>query len=200
MPLIPMVIEQDGRNERSFDIYSRLLRDRIIFVSGEVEDNMANLIVAQTLFLEAENPEKDIFFYINSPGGSVNAGLAIADAMNFVSCDVSTICMGQACSMGAFLLANGTKGKRMALRRSRIMVHQPSSGAGRATVTDLMIHLREVEKLKERLTQDLADNCGRPYAEVLDQLERDHWMSPEEALAFGLIDKVVTRRTDVTSQ
>lgn len=197
MPLVPMVLEQDGRSERSFDLYSRMLRDRIIFVTGEVEDNMANLIAAQILFLESVDPEKDISLYINSPGGSVTAGMAIFDAMNFVKCDIATIVMGQACSMGAFLLSAGTKGKRVALASSRIMIHQPSSGMGRSTVTDMEIQLAEVLKMKRSLTQHLADHCGKTYKEMYDLCERDHFMDADETLALGLVDRVVKNRSEI---
>lgn len=198
MALVPMVLEQDGRSERSFDLYSRMLRDRIIFVTNEVEDNMANLIAAQILYLESVDPEKDISLYINSPGGSVTAGMAIFDAMNFVKCDISTICMGQACSMGAFLLSAGTKGKRIALANSRIMIHQPSSGMGRSTVTDMEISLAEVQKMKRNLTQHLADHCGVDYDRMYALCERDHFMSAPEALELGLVDQVIKSRAELT--
>lgn len=194
MALVPMVLEQDGRSERSFDIYSRLLRDRIVFVGGEVEDHMAQLIVAQLLYLESVDAEKDIEVYINSPGGSVTAGMAIYDTMKFIKPDIGTLCIGQACSMGSFLLAAGTKGKRLALPNSRIMIHQPSSGMGRSTVTDMEIHLEEVKKMKTNLTQQLADNCGQTYEKMYDLMERDCFMSPSDALALGLIDRVATTR------
>ena len=197
MPLVPMVLEQDGRSERSFDIYSRMLRERIIFLANEVEDNMANLIVAQLLYLESVDPEKDITLLINSPGGSVTSGMAIHATMKFIKCDVSTICMGQACSMGAFLLSAGTKGKRYALADSRIMVHQPSSGMGRSTVTDMEIQLNEVQKMKKSLTQYMADYCGKDYQTMYDLMERDHFMSPEEAVELGLVDRVIRSRADL---
>lgn len=197
MALVPMVLEQDGRSERSFDLYSRMLRDRIIFVTNEVEDNMANLIAAQILYLESVDPEKDIYLYINSPGGSVTAGMAIFDAMNFVKCDIATICMGQACSMGAFLLSAGTKGKRTALANSRVMIHQPSSGMGRSTVTDMEISLAEVRKMKTSLTQHLADHCGKDYDTMYALCERDHFMSAAEAAELGLVDRVVKSRSEI---
>jgi ATP-dependent Clp protease protease subunit len=197
MALVPMVLEQDGRGERSFDIYSRLLRDRIIFVTGEVEDNMATLIQAQLLYLESTDPEKDVFMYINSPGGSVTSGMAIYDTMRFIKPDIMTVCMGQACSMGSFLLSAGTKGKRIALANSRIMIHQPSTGMSRSTVTDLKIYLDEVQKMKVKLTQHLADNCGKTYDEMYALMERDHFMEPEDAKELGLIDKVVISHEDI---
>jgi ATP-dependent Clp protease protease subunit len=192
-----MVLEQDGRSERSFDLYSRMMRDRIVFVTGEVEDNMANLISAQILYLESVDPEKDITLMVNSPGGSVTAGMAIFDTMNFVKCDISTICMGQACSMGAFLLAAGTKGKRIALANSRVMIHQPSSGMGRSSVTDMEISLAEVRKMKQNLTQHLANNCGTDYDTMYALCERDHFMSATEARSLGLVDNVVVSRADI---
>lgn len=197
MPLVPMVLEQDGRSERSFDLYSRMMRDRVIFLQGEVEDGMANLISLQLLYLESVDPEADISMYINSPGGSVTAGMAIYDTMKFIKCDVSTICLGQACSMGAFLLSAGAKGKRIALPNSRIMIHQPSSGMGRATVTDMEIQMAEVAKMKKTLTQHLANHCGQPYDTMLHLCERDHFMSAYQTKDLGLVDKVIERRADV---
>lgn len=197
MPLVPMVLEQDGRSERSFDLYSRMMRDRVLMLQGEVEDNMANLLVLQLLYLESVDPEADISLYINSPGGSVTAGLAIYDTIKFIKCDVSTICIGQACSMGAFLLSAGTKGKRIALPNSRIMIHQPSSGMGRSTVTDMEIQLSEVQKMKKTLTQRLADHCGQDYATMHNLCERDHFMSAYQAKDLNLVDKVVESRADV---
>lgn len=197
MPLVPMVLEQDGRSERLFDIYSRMLRERIVFLNGEVEDGMASLIVAQLLYLESVDPEKDIYLYINSPGGSVVAGTAIHDTMQFVACDVATVCVGQAASMGAFLLAAGAKGKRFALPQARIMIHQPSSGMGRSTVTDMEIHLREVSRMKTSLTSILAENCGQDYQKMFDLMERDYFMGADEALELGLIDRVIKNRKDL---
>lgn len=193
--LVPMVLEKDGRGERSFDIYSRLLRERIIFVTGEVEDNMATLIQAQLLFLEADDPNKDIHMYVNSPGGVVTAGLAIIDTMNFIKPDVSTICMGQACSMGSLILSAGAKGKRYSLPNSRIMIHQPSGGS-RGQATDIVIQAEEIVRLKQVLTQMLADNCGRDYASTLADMERDKFMSAEESKAYGLIDHVISKRDE----
>lgn len=192
MGFIPYVIEQDGRSERSFDIYSRMLRDRIIFLGSDFNDSMASAIVAQLLFLESEDAEKDIYLYINSPGGAVTSGLAIYDTMNFIKPDVVTLCMGQACSMGAFTLCSGTKGKRMALPEARIMIHQVSSGA-RGTAMDMEISMRETLRLNERLHEIIADNCGKPVEQVKEDCSRDKWLSAAEALEYGLIDKVVTR-------
>ena len=190
MPLIPYVIEQSQRGERGFDIYSRLLRDRIVFLGSAIDDEVANVVIAQLLFLEAEDPAKDIHLYVNSPGGSVTAGLAIYDTMQYVRPNVSTICLGQAASMGAWLLAAGQKGKRLALPNSRIMIHQPMGGiSGQAT--DIDIHAREILKLRERMNEILADHCDRPVEEIARDTERDYHMSGEEALAYGLIDKVV---------
>lgn len=197
MALVPMVIEQDGRNERLFDIYSRMLRERIVFLNGEVEDSMASLIVAQMLFLESTDPDKDIYLYINSPGGSVVSGMSIYDTMQFVSCDVATVCIGQAASMGAFLLSSGAKGKRFALPQSRIMIHQPSSGMGRSTVTDMEIQLEEVKRMKTSLTSILADNCSKEYQTTYDVMERDYFMSAFEAKEFGLVDRVIKNRKDI---
>lgn len=199
MQLVPMVIEQTGRGERSFDIYSRLLKDRVIFVTGEIEDHMADLIVAQLLFLESDNPDKDIYLYINSPGGVVTAGMAIYDTMQYIKPDVCTLCLGQACSMGSFLLSGGTKGKRFALPNSRIMIHQPLGGF-KGQATDILIHAQEIERTKRTLTQILADNCGRPYEELVAACERDNFMSAQEAKNFGLIDKVLTNRAEMLQQ
>ncbi|ACL33474.1 ATP-dependent Clp endopeptidase proteolytic subunit ClpP [Glaesserella parasuis] len=193
MAVIPMVVEQSSKGERAYDIYSRLLKERIIFLNGGVEDEMAKLIIAQMLFLEAEDPEKDIYLYINSPGGVVTAGLAIYDTMNFIKPDVSTLCMGQACSMGAFLLSAGAKGKRFALPNSRVMIHQPLGGY-RGQATDIQIHAQEILKLKEMLTRKMAEHCSQPFEKVAQDTERDNFMSAEEAKAYGLIDDVVTKR------
>ena len=191
--LVPMVVEQTNRGERSYDIYSRLLQDRIVLLSGEVNDESANLIVAQLLFLQAQDPKKTINMYINSPGGSVTAGLAIYDTMQFISCPVATYCIGQAASMGAVLLTAGAKGKRFALPNARIMIHQPWGGAeGKAS--DIEITAREIIRLKEKLNRILADNTGRPLEEIERDTERDNFMTAEQALAYGLIDRVVSRR------
>ncbi|MFN7094330.1 MAG: ATP-dependent Clp endopeptidase proteolytic subunit ClpP [Burkholderiales bacterium] len=194
--LIPMVVEQSARGERSFDIYSRLLRERIIFLVGEVNDQSANLIVAQMLFLEAENPDKDIYFYINSPGGSVTAGMSIFDAMNFIKCDVSTWCIGQACSMGAFLLSAGTKGKRFALPSSRIMIHQPLGGF-KGQASDIEIHAKNILFMKRQLNELLALQTGRSLAEIERDTDRDNFMSAYESKQYGLIDSVLTSRLDL---
>lgn len=191
--MIPMVIEQSGRGERAFDIYSRLLKERIIFLVGPVTDQSANLIVAQLLFLESENPEKDISLYINSPGGSVSAGMAIYDTMQFIRPQVSTLCTGLAASMGAFLLAAGAKGKRFSLPNSRIMIHQPSGGA-QGQATDIEIHAREILYLRERLNGILSENTGKPIEQIARDTERDNFMSADEAKSYGLIDEVLTRR------
>jgi len=191
MPLIPMVIEQSQRGERSFDIYSRLLRDRIVFLGHAVDDDVSNLVIAQLLFLEADDPEKEIFLYINSPGGSVTAGLAIYDTMQYVRPDVSTICLGQAASMGAFLLAAGAKGKRMALPNSRIMIHQLAGGV-QGQATDIDIQAREILRLRERMNEILAQHTGRPIEEIARDTERDYHMSGEEAMSYGLVDRVVS--------
>ena len=190
MALVPMVIEQTSRGERSYDIYSRLLNDRIIFLADEVNDVTASLVVAQLLFLEAQDPDKDIHLYINSPGGSVTAGMAIYDTMNFIKCDVSTICIGMAASMGAFLLSSGAKGKRLALPNSEIMIHQPSAGT-QGQITDMAIHLKRLETIKARMNKILAENTGRSIEEVTAACERDNFMSADEALAFGIIDRVL---------
>ena len=195
--LIPPVIEQSGRGERAFDIYSRLLKERIIFLVGPVNDHTANLVVAQLLFLESENPDKDIYFYINSPGGSVTAGMSIYDTMKFIKPDVQTLCLGQAASMGAFLLSAGTKGKRFALPNSRVMIHQPliSGGLG-GQASDIEIHARELLKLKEKLNQMLAEHTGKPLEQIERDTDRDNFMSAQEAADYGLIDKVITTRAD----
>ena len=191
--MIPMVIEQSGRGERAFDIYSRLLKERIIFLVGPVNDHNANLVVAQMLFLESENPEKEISLYINSPGGSVSAGMAIYDTMQFIRPEVSTLCTGLAASMGAFLLAAGAKGKRFSLPNSRIMIHQPSGGA-QGQATDIEIHAREILYLRERLNAILAETTGKSVEQIGLDTERDHFMSADEAVKYGLIDQVLTSR------
>ncbi|MDH4056724.1 MAG: ATP-dependent Clp endopeptidase proteolytic subunit ClpP [Gammaproteobacteria bacterium] len=193
MNLVPMVVEQTSRGERAYDIYSRLLKDRLIFIVGPVEDHMANLVVAQLLYLESENPNKDIHIYINSPGGVVSSGLAIYDTMQFINCDVSTICIGQAASMGALLLAGGTKGKRYALPHSRIMVHQPSAGY-QGQVTDISIHAEEVIALKHRLNEIMAKHTGQDVKKVERDLERDNFMGATAAVEYGLIDTVLASR------
>lgn len=194
--LVPVVVEQSARGERSFDIYSRLLRERIIFLVGEVNDQTANLVVAQLLFLEAEDPDKDISFYINSPGGSVTAGMSIYDTMNFIKCDVSTICIGQACSMGAFLLSAGTKGKRYALPNSRVMIHQPLGGF-RGQASDIEIHAKNILFMKKQLNEMLAKHSGRSIEEIERDTDRDNFMSAEESMEYGLIDKVYTSRLEI---
>ena len=191
--MVPIVIEQSGRGERAYDIYSRLLRERVIFLVGAVNDQTANLVVAQLLFLESENPDKDISLYINSPGGSVSAGLSIFDTMQFIKPDVSTLCMGMAASMGSFLLMAGAKGKRNALPNSRIMMHQPSGGA-QGQATDIEIQAREILKTREQLNRIYADRTGQPVERIAADMERDRWMSPTEALDYGLIDKVLEKR------
>lgn len=196
--LVPMVVEQTARGERAYDIYSRLLKENVVFVVGPVEDYMANLVVAQLLFLESENPDKDIHLYINSPGGSVTAGLSIYDTMQFVNCDVSTICVGQAASMGALLLAGGTKGKRFALPHSRVMVHQPSAGF-QGQATDISIHANEVLELKHRLNEIMAKHTAQPVERIEEDLERDRFMSAEAALEYGLIDTVLAVRPEMPS-
>lgn len=198
--LIPTVIEQSGRGERAFDIYSRLLKERIIFLVGPVNDHTANLVVAQMLFLESENPDKDIYFYINSPGGSVTAGMSIYDTMKFIKPDVQTLCLGQAASMGAFLLSAGTKGKRFALPNSRVMIHQPliSGGLG-GQASDIEIHARELLKLKEKLNQLLAEHTGQSIEQIERDTDRDNFMSAQAAAEYGLIDKVITSRMDVAA-
>ena len=189
MALIPMVVEQTAKGERSYDIYSRLLKDRIIFLGEEVNDHTASLVIAQLLFLESEDPDADISFYINSPGGSVTAGMAIYDTMNYIKCDVSTICIGMAASMGAFLLSSGAKGKRYALPNAEIMIHQPSAGT-QGQITDMAIHLKRLEIIKKRMNKILSENTGKPIEVVTADCERDNFMSAEEAVEYGLIDKV----------
>lgn len=191
--LIPMVVEQTARGERSFDIYSRLLKERVIFLVGPVEDHMANLVVAQLLFLEAENPDKDIHLYINSPGGSVTAGMSIYDTMQFIRPDVSTMCVGQACSMGAFLLSSGAEGKRFATPNSRVMIHQPSGGA-QGQASDIHIHAQEILKIRQRLNELMAHHTGRPVQDIERDTERDHFLSADEAREYGLVDDVLTKR------
>ena len=191
--LVPMVVEQNSRGERAYDIYSRLLKERVVFIVGPIEDYMANVVVAQLLYLESENPEKDIHIYINSPGGSVTAGLAIYDTMQFISCDVSTICIGQAASMGALLLSGGTKDKRFALPHSRIMVHQPSAGF-QGQATDIDIHAKEVLELKLRLNKIMALHTGQKIRKIEKDLERDNFMSSSDAVEYGLIDAVLAKR------
>ena len=196
--LVPTVIEQSGRGERAFDIYSRLLKERIVFLVGPVDDQSANLVVAQLLFLESENPDKDIFFYINSPGGSVSAGMSIYDTMNFIKPNVSTLCLGQAASMGAFLLSAGEKGKRFALPNSRIMIHQPPiSGGLSGQASDIEIHAKELLKLKEKLNRLLAKHCGRDLADLERDTDRDNYMSAEEAKEYGLVDQVLENRASI---
>jgi len=193
MALVPMVVQQTNHGERSYDIYSRLLNERIIFLADEVNDVTASLVVAQLLYLESEDPDADISLYINSPGGSVTAGLAIYDTMNFIKCDVSTICVGMAASMGAFLLSSGAKGKRLALPNSEIMIHQPSGGS-QGQATDIKIQAEHILRIKDRLNQILADNTGKPIETIAANTERDNFMTAEEALEYGLIDKVIAHR------
>ena len=195
--LVPMVVEQSGRGERAYDIYSRLLKERIIFMVGPVTDDTANLVVAQMLFLESENPDKDVYLYINSPGGSVTAGLSIYDTMNFIKPDVSTLCLGQAASMGAFLLSAGAQGKRFALPNSRIMIHQPLLGGLSGQASDIEIHAKELLKIKQKLNELMAKHCGKKVADLEKDTDRDHFMSADEALKYGLVDQVLTRRSDV---
>lgn len=192
MSLVPYVVEQTSRGERSYDIFSRLLNDRIIFLSEEVNDTTASLIVAQMLYLEAQDPDKDIQFYINSPGGSVTAGMAIYDTMQYIKCDVATICVGMAASMGAFLLSAGAKGKRMALPNAEIMIHQPSAGT-QGQITDMAIHMKRLETIKARMNRIMAANTGKSVEEVTEACERDNFMTSEEAKEFGLIDRVLER-------
>jgi ATP-dependent Clp protease, protease subunit len=191
--MVPMVIEQSGRGERAYDIYSRLLKERVVFLVGPVNDQSANLVVAQLLFLESENPDKDISFYINSPGGSVSAGMAIFDTMNFIKPDVSTLCMGMAASMGAFLLAAGAKGKRFCLPNSRVMIHQPLGGT-QGQATDIEIHAREILRLRGDLNRVLAEQTGQPLEKIERDTERDYFMAAQEAMAYGLVDKVIDKR------
>lgn len=191
--MVPIVIEQSGRGERAYDIYSRLLRERIVFLVGPVHDTVANLVVAQMLFLESENPDKDIFLYINSPGGSVSAGLSIFDTMNFIKPDVSTMCMGMAASMGSFLLMAGAKGKRLALPNSRVMMHQPSGGA-QGQASDIEIQAREIIKTREQLNRIYSERTGKSVDRITADMERDYWMSAEESREYGLIDQVLDKR------
>jgi len=197
--LVPMVVETTGRGERAYDIYSRLLKERVIFAVGEIEDYMANLIVAQLLFLESENPDKDIHLYINSPGGMVNSGMAIYDTMQFVKPDVSTVCIGQAASMGALLLAGGAGGKRFALPNSRVMIHQPLGGF-QGQATDIGIHAQEILKLRDRLNQIMATHSGQDIQKIAEDTERDNFMSGQEAVDYGLIDEVLKKRTTLVSK
>ncbi len=191
--LIPMVVDQNGSSERSYDIYSRLLEDRIIFLNGEVDDNLANIVVAQLIYLEGKNPNKDIFIYINSPGGSVSAGLAIYDTMRYIKCDVSTICVGRAASMGAFLLAGGTKGKRFALPNSEIMIHQPLGGA-QGQASDIQIQANHIQKIKADLNRMLSENTGKPIDVIEKDTDRDNYMTAEEAKTYGVIDEIFVSR------
>lgn len=193
MPLVPMVVEQDGRGERSYDIYSRLLNDRIVFLADEVNDATASLVVAQLLYLEAKDPDKDINLYINSPGGSISAGMAIYDTMNYIKCDVSTICVGMAASMGAFLLSSGAKGKRFALPNSEIMIHQPLGGT-RGQATDIKIHADHILRIRERMNKILSEQTGKPLETIENDTERDNFLTAEEACSYGLVDKVIGKR------
>ncbi len=197
--LVPMVVEQTAKGERSYDIYSRLLKENVIFLVGQVEDHMANLIVAQLLFLEAENPEKDIFLYINSPGGSVSAGMAIYDTMRFIKPDVSTVCMGMAASMGAFLLSGGAKGKRYCLPNSRVMIHQPLGGF-QGQASDFEIHAKEILSTKEKLNRLLAEHTGQPMEKVVQDTDRDNFLTAQESVDYGLVDQVLSNRDDVLSE
>ena len=191
--LVPMVVEQTSRGERSYDIYSRLLKERVIFLTGQVEDHMANLVVAQLLFLESENPDKDIFLYINSPGGSVTAGMSIYDTMQFIKPNVSTVCMGQACSMGAFLLAGGAPGKRYVLPNSRVMIHQPLGGF-QGQASDIQIHAQEILTIKQKLNKLLAEHTGQPLEVIERDTDRDNFMSSEQAVEYGIVDAVLSHR------
>ncbi len=191
--LVPIVVEQTAKGERSYDIYSRLLKERVIFLTGQVEDYMANLVVAQLLFLESENPDKDIYLYINSPGGSVTAGMSIYDTMQFIKPDVSTVCMGQACSMGAFLLAGGAAGKRFVLPHSRVMIHQPLGGF-QGQASDIQIHAMEILKIKQTLNERLAMHTGQPLEQIERDTDRDNFMSAEQAVEYGLVDAVLSKR------
>ena len=193
MALVPIVVEQTSRGERSYDIYSRLLNDRIIFLADEVNDTTASLVVAQLLYLEAQDPDKDIYLYINSPGGSITAGMAIYDTMNYIKCDVSTICIGMAASMGAFLLSSGAKGKRMALPNAEIMIHQPLGGM-QGQATDIKIHADRIIKIKEKLNKLLSEQTGKPLKTIEKDTERDNFMTADEAMAYGLVDKVITKK------
>ena len=195
MNFVPIVVEQSRNGERSYDIYSRLLKDRIIFLTGEIDDNTANVVIAQLLFLESENPDKDIHLYINSPGGEITSGMAIYDTMQYIKCDVSTICIGMAASMGAFLLAGGTKGKRLALPNAEIMIHQPSGGS-QGQATEIEIAAKHILKVKENMNRILSENTGKPFEQVAQDTDRDNWMSAQEAVEYGLIDSVVTARSD----
>lgn len=197
MALIPYVIEQTSRGERSYDLYSRLLKDRIIFLGEEVNETTSALVVAQLLFLESEDPNKDISLYINSPGGSISAGMAIYDTMQFVKCDVSTICVGMAASMGSFLLAGGTKGKRYSLPHSEILIHQPLGGT-EGQASDIAIQAAHMAAIKERMNRLLAQNTGQPYEKIVKDTDRDNWMTPEQALEYGLIDRIYTTRKEIT--
>jgi len=199
MNLIPMVVERTARGERSYDIYSRLLKERIVFLTGAVDDHLANLVTAQMLFLESEGPDKDIYLYINSPGGLVTAGLAIYDTMQYIRCDVSTLCVGQAASMGAHLLAAGAKGKRYALPNSRVMLHQPLGGF-QGQATDIEIHAREILKLKERMNEMLAAHTGQPLDKIAEDVERDYFLTAEEAKDYGLVDEVLVSRPEVKDE
>ena len=193
MALVPMVVEQTSRGERSYDIYSRLLNDRIIFLADEVNDTTASLVVAQLLYLEAQDPDKDIYFYINSPGGSISAGMSIYDTMNYIKCDVSTICIGMAAAMGAFLLSSGAKGKRFALPNSEIMIHQPLGGM-QGQASDIKIHADHILKIRDKLNRLLSEQTGKPLKTIEKDTERDNFMSADEAAAYGLIDKVITKK------
>ena len=196
MSLVPVVIEQTSKGERSYDIFSRLLKERIIFLTGGINEQVSSIVSAQLLFLESQAPDKDIFMYINSPGGLVTAGLAMYDTMQFIKCDISTVVIGQACSAGSLLAMAGTKGKRYALKNSRIMIHQPSGGAS-GQATDIQIQAEEIVKIKKKLNQMYADHTGQPIEIINQAMERDKFMSPEEALEFGLVDKIITHRSDV---
>ena len=194
--LVPMVIEQTPQGERSYDIFSRLLKERIVFLNGQVEDDMASLVCAQLLFLEAEDPQKDIFMYINSPGGVITSGMAIYDTMRYISCDIATLCIGQACSMGSFLLAGGTKGKRFSLPNSQIMIHQPSGGA-QGKASDIEIQAKLILDMRHRLNKIYAENTGQKLSVIEKAMDRDNFMTPDEALKFGLIDHIVTNRNEM---
>ena len=198
MNLIPMVVEQDGRGERAFDIYSRLLKDRIVFLGTAIDDNIANLVVAQMLYLESEDPDKEIFFYLNSPGGHVSSGLAIYDTMQYIKSPISTVCMGQAASMAAILLAAGTKGKRFALPHARILIHQPLGGF-QGQATDIDIQAKEILRLKDELNRILSQLTGKPLAKVINDTERDYFMDSEQAKKYGIIDNIIVRRPDTTT-
>ena len=199
MALVPTVVEQTGRGERAYDIFSRLLKDRIVMLSGEVTDDSANLVIAQLLFLESEDPDKDIYLYINSPGGSVSAGMAIYDTMNYIKADVSTICIGLAASMGAFLLSSGANGKRIALPNAEIMIHQPLGGF-KGQATDIDIHAKQILKIKDTLNSILAKNTNQPIEKIKSDVERDYFLDAEEAVAYGLVDKVMTKKEKTTEK